>query len=74
LQEHYDKWDLALDDLLNADVLEIVNDDKFFLFEEEVQKVCSLFFRDKYIIENMRVSLVDLGSTSCSNHRNYRRG
>lgn len=54
LEDHYNKWDIAFDEILIADMKEIANDDKFFLFEDEVFKVCTLFYRDKYIMDNMR--------------------
>lgn len=36
-----------------CDIKDIANDDKFFLFEDEVLKVCQLFYRDRYVLENM---------------------
>lgn len=37
LSESFNKWELALDDLLMADILEFCNDDKYFIFQEMIE-------------------------------------
>ena len=34
LGEHYKKWDLAIDEAITFDMAEVINDDKYFIFEE----------------------------------------
>lgn len=54
LEDHLRTWELASDDLIFQDVSHVINDDKFFIFEEVICQSALLFFRDPYILENMR--------------------
>jgi hypothetical protein len=37
LTESLNKWELALDDLLQADIIEFCNDDKYFIFQDIIE-------------------------------------
>jgi hypothetical protein len=54
LNEHCRKWDLAIDDTLAYDLEEVLNDDKYFIFEENIKMVTNNFFRDTWVIDNIR--------------------
>jgi hypothetical protein len=54
LNEHYKKWDLATDDILNAEFDYITCDDKYFIFEESISMCSNIFFRDTWVLDNMR--------------------
>jgi hypothetical protein len=54
LNEHFRKWDLAIDDPCNFDLIGVVNDDKYFIFEDSIQQITNIFFRDTWVNDNMR--------------------
>lgn len=54
LNDHYRKWDLAIDDTIAYDILEVINDDKYFIFEEHIKVCTNNFFRDTWVIDNIR--------------------
>jgi hypothetical protein len=43
------KWETAIDDLVNADIYDICNDDKYFIFQEMMESCIQFFFRDKQV-------------------------
>jgi hypothetical protein len=47
LTESLNKWELALDDLLQADIIEFCNDDKYFIFQDIIEQTILPFFRDR---------------------------
>ena len=55
LKDHADRWELAIDDMLLQDAREVCNEDKFFIFEDYINTLSVLFFRDKYVLENIKV-------------------
>lgn len=54
LCEQANKWETALDDLIFADILEFCNDDKFFIFQDMIEAVIVMFFRDRQVLENLK--------------------
>jgi len=55
LLDHYDKWELVLDDVIKADIKEFCNDDKYFIFEEVITPALTAFFRDPWVATHCRV-------------------
>lgn len=51
LMESFNKWELSLDDLLMADIIEFCNDDKYFIFQESIEACIFPFFRDRQVME-----------------------
>ena len=54
LGEHYKKWDLAIDEAITFDMAEVINDDKYFIFEEFILQASWFFFRDTWVHENIK--------------------
>ena len=54
LNDHFRKWDLATDDICNFDMIDVINDEKFFIFEEVIKQCTNIFFRDTWILDNLR--------------------
>ncbi|CAI2364950.1 unnamed protein product [Moneuplotes crassus] len=54
LNDHFSKWDLCIDDICNFDTNEVINDEKYFIFQDFIVQVTNLFFRDTWVLENMR--------------------
>ena len=46
-EETASKWETALDDLINADIFETCNDDKYFIFQDMMESCVQFFFRDR---------------------------
>jgi len=47
LSEYNAGWELVLDDLILSDIIEICNDDKYFIFQDIMESCVMLFFRDR---------------------------
>ena len=54
LNEHFKKWELAIDDINTADIIEVINDDKYFIFEDFINISSHLFFRDTWVWDNLK--------------------
>lgn len=54
LTESLNKWELALDDLLQADIIEFCNDDKYFIFQDIIEQTIFPFFRDRQVMEMIK--------------------
>lgn len=54
LSDHFKKWELAIDDPNYVDLMSVINDDKYFIFEEHIETCMNYFFRDTWINENIR--------------------
>ena len=39
LSDDLDNWEIALDDLIKADIVNVCNDDKYFIFQDMID-VC----------------------------------
>lgn len=48
------KWETALDDLINADIFETCNDDKYFIFQDMMEACIHFFFRDKQVWDQLK--------------------
>ena len=53
LNEYNQGWELVLDDLILSDVIEICNDDKYFIFQDIMESCVMTFFRDRYVFDNL---------------------
>ena len=40
--------------MIHADIIEFCNDDKFFIFEDMIEVCVNAFFRDKYVLDNIK--------------------
>lgn len=47
LNDQYQKWEAAIDDIIFSDVLIQCNDDKYFIFQDMIENSVMLFFRDR---------------------------
>ena len=47
LSEFNAGWELAIDYLILSDIIEICNDDKYFIFQDIMEQCVMLFFRDR---------------------------
>jgi hypothetical protein len=47
------KWESALDDLIGCDIIEISNDDKYFIFQDNLECCVHFFFRDRQLYDMM---------------------
>jgi len=48
------RYETALDDLIMADVIDIANDDKFFVFQDIIEQSTMMFFRDRAVLDMMK--------------------
>jgi len=48
------KWELAIDEMITTDILDICNDDKYFIFQDMIESGVMFFFRDKQIPEMLK--------------------
>lgn len=55
LNENLTCWETALDDLIKADIANVCNDDKYFIFQEIIDNCVQLFFRDRQVLDLMKV-------------------
>lgn len=51
LSEYNQGWELVLDDLILSDIIEICNDDKYFIFQDIMEQCIMLFFRDRQVYD-----------------------
>lgn len=54
LGDHFKKWELSIDDVCIYDMNEVANDDKYFIFEEFIKLCTNNFFRDTWVLDNIR--------------------
>lgn len=47
LVESLNSWEMALDDMIKADITQVCNDDKYFIFQETIDQCVQCFFRDR---------------------------
>lgn len=45
---------MALDDLIQVDLIEFCNDDKYFIFQDMMEDCVLRFFRDRQVLENLK--------------------
>jgi hypothetical protein len=38
-----------------ADIIDFCNDDKFFIFQDIIEQCVMLFFRDKQVMDNVKI-------------------
>lgn len=48
------KWEMAFDKIIQSDVYETCNDEKFFIFHEFLEKMMMCFMRDPWVSDNLR--------------------
>lgn len=48
------KWETALDDLILSDVTEICQDDKYFIFQDQLEACAMFFFRDRQVFDMLK--------------------
>jgi hypothetical protein len=48
------KWESALDDLIGCDIVEICNDDKYFIFQDQLECCVHFFFRDRQAFDMLK--------------------
>ena len=51
LNDQYQKWEAAIDDIIFSDVLIMCNDDKYFIFQDMIENCVMLFFRDRQVLD-----------------------
>jgi hypothetical protein len=51
LNEQFERWEAAIDDILYADIYQICNDDKYFIFQDMIEQCVLIFFRDRQILD-----------------------
>ena len=54
LNEHFQKWDIAMDEILKSEFDYVTCDDRYFIFEDVIDACSNVFFRDTWVLENMR--------------------
>ncbi len=47
LTDQTNKWEMAIDDLILADMINLCNDDKYFIFQDMVEACLMVFYRDR---------------------------
>lgn len=55
LVESLNTWELALDDMIKADINAVCNDDKYFIFQEIIDTCVQCFFRDRSVLDQLKV-------------------
>ena len=45
---------MAIDDLVNADIIETCNDDKYFIFQDMMEQCVQFFFRDRQVWDMLK--------------------
>ena len=55
LEDQSQKWETVFDVLIAKDVLEVCNDDKYFIFYDLISQVAEVFIRDTYVHNNCSV-------------------
>jgi hypothetical protein len=48
------KWEMVFDKIIQSDVYETCNDEKFFIFHEFLEKMMMCFMRDPWVSDNLR--------------------
>jgi len=61
------KWELSIDKILQIDVQECCDDEKYFIFEEYLEKLVMCFMRDPAVFENLK-SLPNLPLTGIASN------
>jgi hypothetical protein len=54
LNDQFQRWEAAIDDILYADIYQICNDDKYFIFQDKIEQCVLIFFRDRQILDMMK--------------------
>ena len=54
LTEQVTKWETAIDDYILADLIQMCNDDKYFIFQDMIETVCMTFFRDRQVLDLLK--------------------
>ena len=47
LQDQFNKFESAIDDVIYTDIMIQSNDDKYFIFQDMIESCVLLFFRDR---------------------------
>jgi len=55
IQEAMKGHKYIIDEIINEDILEVLNDEKYFIFDEALSKVIWTFFRDKHVQEKLAI-------------------
>lgn len=53
LIEQSSRWELSLDLLVEADTRTTCNEEQYFLFQENIEKIMFCFFRDPWVADNL---------------------
>lgn len=60
------KWESALDDLVSCDIVDISNDDKYFIFQDQLECCVHFFYRDRQLFDMLKfkphIPIVGIGS------------
>lgn len=51
LQDSFNKFEIAVDDFINSDIEKMCNDEKYFIFQDTIEQVLNLFFRDRQVLD-----------------------
>ena len=54
LQDQFNKYESAIDDLIYTDIMIQSNDDKYFIFQDMIEQCVLLFFRDRQVLDLMK--------------------
>ena len=49
IDDHSLKWETVFDVLMCKDVMDVCNDDKYFIFQDIITNVADIFLRDPYV-------------------------
>lgn len=54
LNQDFESWESALDEIIKTDINQVCNDDKYFIFQEIIEQGVQLFFRDRQVLDLMK--------------------
>jgi hypothetical protein len=54
LNENLNSQETALDDMIKADICNVCNDDKYFIFQDVIDVCVQAFFRDRQVLDLMK--------------------
>jgi len=54
LTDQVAKWETAVDDVIMSDIMNICNDDKYFIFQDMIEAVVCTFFRDRQVLDMLK--------------------